>query len=106
MTDVRLPALRRAVYRAQPAPVAPAARTMTRIRIEYFAILREQAGRAAEEIDTAATTAAELYAEIEARYRFAPLPSLKVAINDEFRDWESRLAEGDLVVFIPPVAGG
>jgi molybdopterin converting factor small subunit len=31
---------------------------------------------------------------------------LRVAVNDEFRDWTVPLASGDRVVFIPPVAGG
>jgi len=31
---------------------------------------------------------------------------LRVAINTEFREWTAPLAEGDAVVFIPPVAGG
>jgi molybdopterin converting factor small subunit len=31
---------------------------------------------------------------------------MKVAINDEFSEWNSELADGDSVVFIPPVAGG
>jgi molybdopterin converting factor small subunit len=31
---------------------------------------------------------------------------LRVAVNGEFGDWEQPLAEGDAVVFIPPVAGG
>jgi molybdopterin converting factor small subunit len=31
---------------------------------------------------------------------------LKVAINGEFTDWSTPLADGDEVVFIPPVAGG
>jgi MoaD family protein len=79
---------------------------MARIRVEYFAILREHAGRSAEEIDTPAATAAELFSELDARYRFPRLASLKVAINDEFRDWDSAIADGDSVVFIPPVAGG
>jgi molybdopterin converting factor small subunit len=79
---------------------------MARISVEYFAILREHAGRGSEELDTGAATAAELFGELEARYRFPRLASLKVAINDEFRDWDAPLADGDCVVFIPPVAGG
>jgi molybdopterin converting factor small subunit len=79
---------------------------MPRVRIQYFAILREHAGRAFEEIETRAGTAAELFAELEGRYHFPRLASLKVAINDEFRDWNCRIADGDSVVFIPPVAGG
>jgi molybdopterin converting factor small subunit len=31
---------------------------------------------------------------------------LRVAINDEFGDWQQPLAEGDTVAFLPPVAGG
>ena len=79
---------------------------MARIRIEYFAILREHAGRGSEEVETGAATAGELFRELDARYRFPRLAGLKVAINDEFREWTSRLADGDSVVFIPPVAGG
>lgn len=79
---------------------------MPRIRVQYFAVLRERAGRSAEELETSATTAGDLYQELETRYSFPRLASVKVAINDEFRDWGSKLAEGDRVVFIPPVAGG
>ena len=32
--------------------------------------------------------------------------NLRVAVNDEFGDWRQPLAEGDTVVFLPPVAGG
>ncbi len=56
---------------------------------------------------TAARTPRELYAELGARYPFTLAPEmLRVAINNEFRDWSTPLAEGDAVVFIPPVAGG
>jgi molybdopterin converting factor subunit 1 len=79
---------------------------MARIRVEYFAILRERAGRSREELDTSARTAADLYAELRQRYAFPERASLKVAINDEFGDWRATLADGDRVVFIPPVAGG
>jgi molybdopterin converting factor subunit 1 len=79
---------------------------MTKVRIEYFAILREHAGQQAEEIDTDAGTAGELFDELKRRYRFPETGRLKVAINDEFADWNAALADGDSVVFIPPVAGG
>ena len=79
---------------------------MARIHVDYFAVLRERAGRASEQVDTAAGTAGELFRELEARYCFPQLPSLKVAVNDEFADWQRPLADGDRVVFIPPVAGG
>ncbi len=79
---------------------------MNTVQVEYFAVLRECAGRDLERFDTAASTAAELYAELKGRYGFPDLGRLKVAINDEFADWEASLRDGDSVVFIPPVAGG
>ena len=78
-----------------------------RLTVQYFALLREQAGRGTESVVTAARTARELYAELAQRYPFTLDPSvLRVAINSEFGDWSAPLAEGDAVVFIPPVAGG
>lgn len=79
---------------------------MTRVRVEYFAILREHAGRSSEELETPAGTVADLYDELTRRYGFPRMGTLKVAINDEFGEWQSRLTDGDCVVFIPPVAGG
>jgi molybdopterin converting factor subunit 1 len=75
--------------------------------VQYFAILREQAGRTEETLDTTATTAAELYEELRARHGFQLTASqLKVAMNAEFGDWRTALRHGDSIVFIPPVAGG
>lgn len=79
---------------------------MAEIRIEYFAVLREHVGRAQEEWSTAAKTVGELYAELDRRYAFPAVGRVKVAVNDEFRDWNAPVRDGDLVVFIPPVAGG
>jgi molybdopterin-guanine dinucleotide biosynthesis protein A len=77
------------------------------VRVQYFALLREQAGRRDEEVLTAAATPRELYAELALRHRFSLTPEhLKVAVNTEFSDWTRPLAAGDSVVFIPPVAGG
>lgn len=79
---------------------------MAEIRIEYFAVLREHVGRAGEQLTTAAATVGDLYAELDARYAFPAVGRVKVAVNDEFRDWTTPLRDGDFVVFIPPVAGG
>ena len=78
-----------------------------RVTVQYFALLREQAGRAAESLVTAARTPRELYAELAGRYPFTlDAAVLRVAINSEFGDWGAALADGDAIVFIPPVAGG
>ena len=77
------------------------------VRVSYFALLRDEAGCADERVVTASATAGELYAELRERYRFSlPPERLRVAINADFAEWETALAAGDLVVFIPPVAGG
>jgi len=81
--------------------------TDKRIKVQYYAILREQAGRSDESVVTAAQTPRDLYDELKARYPFSLAPEmLRVAINAEFGEWSQRLADGDSVVFIPPVAGG
>lgn len=77
------------------------------LRVQYYAILREQAGRSEETLDTTAATPAELYDELRKRHPFQLTPSqLKVALNNDFSDWHTPLRHGDTVVFIPPVAGG
>jgi molybdopterin-guanine dinucleotide biosynthesis protein A len=77
------------------------------LKVQYFALLREQAGRREEALTSAARTPHELYAELAARYPFTlGSEMLRVAINGEFSDWGRPLREGDSVVFIPPVAGG
>jgi molybdopterin converting factor subunit 1 len=77
------------------------------IRVQYYALLREQAGRSEETLTTRARDARELYAELSQRYPFTlPTDMLRVAINAEFGDWSQPLKAGDAVVFIPPVAGG
>jgi len=77
------------------------------IRVQYYALLREQAGRSVETLATRARTPRELYAELAAKYPFTlPSEMLRVAVNAEFGDWSQPLKAGDAVVFIPPVAGG
>lgn len=77
------------------------------LRIQYFALLRDQAGRSQEQLTSAARTAADLFAELGQRYPFTlGMEQLRVAINAEFAEWGQELRDGDEVVFIPPVAGG
>jgi molybdopterin-guanine dinucleotide biosynthesis protein A/molybdopterin converting factor small subunit len=77
------------------------------IRVQYYALLREQAGRSAEVLNTRARTPRELYAELAGKYPFTlPAEMLRVAVNTEFGEWSQPLKAGDAVVFVPPVAGG
>jgi molybdopterin-guanine dinucleotide biosynthesis protein A/molybdopterin converting factor small subunit len=77
------------------------------VRVQYFALLREQAGCAEETVQSAAATPRELLEQLRVRHRFTlPTEMLKVAVNGDFADWDLPLQPGDAVVFIPPVAGG
>ncbi|HXQ63212.1 MAG TPA: MoaD/ThiS family protein [Steroidobacteraceae bacterium] len=80
---------------------------MSTIEVQYYAVLREQAGVSEERVTTRATTAAALYEELRTRHGLTlGAAQLRVAINGEFADWQAPLADGARVVFIPPVAGG
>jgi molybdopterin converting factor small subunit len=72
------------------------------IRVQYYALLREQAGRSDESLITAARDARELYAELSQRYAFT-LP-LKCCGWRSTRTWRAVAAAkaGDAVVFFPP----
>lgn len=77
------------------------------VQVQYFALLREQAGTTRETLTTAARTPRELYEELRRRHPFTlDADLLRVAVNGEFGDWQQPLAADDTVVFIPPVAGG
>jgi molybdenum cofactor guanylyltransferase len=94
-------------FEAATGTLRPQARIAKTVRIQYYAILREQAGRSEETLDTSAGTPAELYAQLRQRHPFQLTSAqLKVALNSEFTDWQTPLKHGDTVVFIPPVAGG
>lgn len=101
LDNVNTPKEYGSVLHRMPAPGA------RRISVQYYALLREQAGRSSESLVTSAGTPRELYEELRQRYPFSLAPEmLRVAINSDFGDWGQRLSEGDSVVFIPPVAGG
>ena len=77
------------------------------LRILYFAAFHDLTGRREELWNSGAATAAELYAEMAARYRFPMDRSvLQVACNDRIVPWSTELKDGDLVAFLAPFAGG
>ena len=78
-----------------------------KVEVKYFAALREVAATSSEVVETTATNAVELYAELDSKYQFGIVQdNLKVAINECYVDFSTVLKENDTVVFIPPVAGG
>lgn len=77
------------------------------VQVNWFAAYREATGIAAEPVETLAGTTADLYDEMIRRHPgLSTLSRALVAINDEMANWETLLADGDRVLFFPPVAGG
>ena len=78
-----------------------------KIKVKYFAALREQAGKSEEYIEGEFDTADELFDHLNEKYNFSlKKENLKVAINEEYKEFKSDIYTGDIIVFIPPVAGG
>ena len=77
------------------------------IHVHYYALLREERGLNQETVQTKAATASELYQELKEKHHLKlSINLLKIAVNNEFTDWQRKLNAGDTVVFLPPVAGG
>ena len=87
--------------------MSPAESLVRQVRIRYFAILREHVGISSEERETTSTTVEELYGEIKEEKGFdLEKEFIRVACNGDFVGLDCSLADGDEIVFIPPVAGG
>jgi molybdopterin converting factor subunit 1 len=77
------------------------------VRVRYFAAFREAVGTDTESIDTRAGTAAELFSECAEKHpTLSAFSASLVGINDEMADRDAAIADGDEVLFFPPVAGG
>ncbi|MEM9424047.1 MAG: MoaD/ThiS family protein [Spirochaetota bacterium] len=77
------------------------------ITVKYFAALAEHAGKSEEQIQGEALAIEPLYQELKQRYQF-PLEfsEVRAAVNTRYVQPDTPLAEGDVLVFISPVAGG
>ena len=80
---------------------------MINIKVTYFAVLREQAGKSSEEITVDAMTVCELYKHLVSLYNLkVDSQFIQYSINSEFVEADTQLHDGDHIVFIPPVVGG
>lgn len=80
-----------------------------RIRLRFFASLREIVGvtESALELPPAASAEDAFRSLAAAHPALAPRrASLSVAINRRYAPFETALKDGDEIVFIPPVSGG
>lgn len=78
------------------------------ITLLYFASLADIAKKETEILLVSNDiTLTQLYHQLAEQYGFdLAHPRLGVAVNHEFCDWNTPLHAGDIVAFIPPVAGG
>lgn len=78
-----------------------------RYHIAYYGLLAERRGLAAEEIESARSTPAEIYRDIDAEHRLGlSTADMRAAVNDEFVAWEHPLKDNDSIAFLPPMSGG
>ena len=78
-----------------------------RVRLRYFASIRESLGRTTEEIDLPAdSTVAAVWERLVSERPALAQQRYRPAVNQEYTTTEHTLAEGDELVFIPPVSGG
>ena len=77
------------------------------VKVKYFASLREKAGINEELISENFINSNDLYLFLKARYQFSlKIEDIKVAINGEYQSFDTLISDGDVITFIPPVAGG
>jgi molybdopterin synthase sulfur carrier subunit len=84
-----------------------------KVKLLYFAGLREQLGKGGEEIELSAgtSTVAGLRTHLMARggawqSALAKGKALRVAVNQEMAQATTPLNPGDEIAFFPPVTGG
>jgi len=80
-----------------------------KVRLLYFAVLRDITGKSEAEVSLAeGTRAGEVWEAMRrdytklAAYEHPPL----IAVNESYASADTLLHDGDELAFIPPVAGG
>jgi molybdopterin synthase sulfur carrier subunit len=83
------------------------------MKILYFAWLRGKTGIGQEEIELGdgVTDIASLVDQLRARSpghqaAFADLDAVRVAVNQDYVEWDHRVGPRDEIAFFPPVTGG
>ena len=81
------------------------------IKVLYFAWVRERIGVSYEMVETESETIIGLVDELrqrEPRYEiaFSDLSALKVAINQELCDFDTKVSGALEIAFFPPMTGG
>ncbi|ELA09359.1 putative molybdopterin synthase subunit MoaD [Moraxella macacae 0408225] len=78
-----------------------------KINVLYFASLADHAGIDEEQLMVNDETAGQIFDKLSQKYNFSlSKDKIAVAINHEFSNWQTPINHGDILAFIPPVAGG
>jgi molybdopterin converting factor subunit 1 len=80
-----------------------------RVRVRLFAVLRDAAGLSEAELRLApGATAEDAWRRLAADHPAlaSKRASLAAAVNRRYAPFDTPLADGDELVFIPPVSGG
>jgi molybdopterin synthase sulfur carrier subunit len=77
----------------------------------YFAWVRERIGHPKDRIESTPATVMDLVEELRAREEryaaaFSDLTALRVAVDQELRDFDAPLTGAREVAFFPPMTGG
>src|SRR3954470_8508347 len=79
------------------------------VRVLFFGILRELAGKSADDIDLSdGARVRDVIAHYEAQMPIlkGAIPSLALAVNQQYAGPETQLKANDEVALLPPVSGG
>lgn len=80
---------------------------MINIKILFFGKLKETWNTSKLPLETESRNIEDLYQELLSQVKETPhKASIKVAINDEFVEWDSEISTGDVIAFLPPASGG
>ncbi|HEU5316462.1 MAG TPA: molybdopterin converting factor subunit 1 [Chloroflexota bacterium] len=78
-----------------------------RVRLRYFASIRERLGRTTEELEVPeGALVSEVWERLVAECPALEQQRYRPAVNQEYTSPGHVLRDGDELVFIPPVSGG